>query len=125
LKLDPFREEIDRLLREDGELPGQVILERLREPGYQGGKTILDDYLREVRPIIAPPRTFQRTVYRPGEVCQFELWEPPGKVPVGAVEHRRAWVVFACLGYSRVGAGALIFATQTPDLLWGIARCLW
>ena len=124
-KLDPFREEIHRLLREDGELPGQVIRERLQELGYRGGKTILDDYLREVRPIIAPPRTFQRTVYRPGQVCQFDLWEPSDKVPVGAVEHRRGWVVVACLGYSRAGAGALIFSKETPDLLWGIARCLW
>jgi transposase len=124
-KLDPFREEIHRLLGEDGELPGQVIRERITELGYRGGKTILDDYLREVRPIIAPPRTFQRTIYRPGQVCQFDLWEPSDKVPVGAVEHRRAWVVVACLGYSRAGAGALIFSTQTPDLLWGIARCLW
>ena len=30
-----------------------------------------------------------------------------------------------CLGYSRAGAGALIFTKQTPDLLAGIRRCLW
>jgi transposase len=124
-KLEPFREEIHRLLGEDGELPGQVIRERLQELGYAGGKTILDDYLREIRPIVSPPRTFQRTVYRPAQTCQFDLWEPSNKVPVGAVEHRRGWVVVACLGYSRAGAGALIFSKQTPDLLWGIARCLW
>ena len=35
-KLDPFREEIHRLLGEDGELPGQVIRERLQELGYRG-----------------------------------------------------------------------------------------
>ncbi len=40
-KLDPFREEIHRLLGEDGELPGQVIRERLQErrtrsePGFR------------------------------------------------------------------------------------------
>jgi transposase len=124
-KLEPFRAEIHRLLREDGELPGQVIRERIVELGYAGGKTIVDDYLREIRPIISPPRTFQRTVYRPGQNCQFDLWEPSDKVPVGAVEHRRGWVVVACLGYSRAGAGALIFSKETPDLLWGIARCLW
>jgi transposase len=124
-KLDSFREEIHRLLGEDGQLPGQVVRERLQELGYAGGKTIVDDYVREIRPIITPPRTFQRTAYRPGEVCQFDLWEPSDKVPVGAVEHRRGWVVVACLGYSRAGAGALIFSKETPDLLWGIARCLW
>jgi len=80
---------------------------------------ILDDYVREIRPIVAPPRTFQRTVYRRGQNRQFDLWEPSEKVPVGAVEHRRGWVVVACLGYSRAGAGALVFSKETPDLLWG------
>ena len=47
------------------------------------------------------------------------------EVPVGHGQTRRAWVVVACLGYSRAGAGALIFSKQTPDLLAGIARCLW
>jgi transposase len=125
-KLDPFRDEIHRLLRDDPKLPGQRVRELIEPLGYVGAKTILDDYLREVRPFFAPPpRTFQRTVYRPGEVCQFDLWEPSTLVPVGHLEQRRGWVVVACLGYSRVGAGALIFSKETPDLLWGIARCLW
>jgi len=33
--------------------------------------------------------------------------------------------VVGCLGYSRAGAGALIFSKQIPDLLFGIGRCLW
>jgi transposase len=125
-KLDPFRDEIHRLLREDPKLPGQRVRELIAQLGFDGGKTIVDDYLREVRPLFAPPpRTFQRTVYRPGEVCQFDLWEPRAQVPVGHGQTRRGWVVVACLGYSRAGAGALIFSKQTPDLLAGMARCLW
>jgi transposase len=125
-KLDPFKDEVHRLLREDPKLPGQRVRELIEPLGYCGGKTILDDYLREVRPLFCPPaRVFQRTVYRPGEVCQFDLWEPSAPVAVGHAEQRRGWVVVACLGYSRAGAGALIFSKQTPDLLWGIARCLW
>jgi transposase len=125
-KLDPFKEEIHRLLKDDPKLPGQRIRELIEPLGYTGSKTILDDYLREVRPLFAPPpRTFQRTTYRPAEVCQFDLWEPSSRVAVGHLEQRRGWVVVACLGYSRAGAGALIFSKETPDLLWGIARCLW
>jgi transposase len=125
-KLDPFREEIHRLLREEPKLPGVRVRELIEPLGYVGSKTILDDYLREVRPLFAPPpRTFQRTVYRPGEVCQFDLWEPREDVAVGHGERRRGWVIVACLGYSRAAAGALVFSKQTPDLLWGIARCLW
>jgi len=86
---------------------------------------ILDDYLREVRPIFKRPRTYQRTVYRPGEICQWDLWETSRPVPVGHGQDRRAWVVVACLGYSRAGAGALIFSTDAPDVLWGMTRCLW
>jgi transposase len=124
-KLDPFKPEIHRLLGEEATMPGQRVRELIAPLGFDGGKTIVDDYLREVRSLFAPPRTFQRTVYRPGEICQFDLWEPRGEVAVGHGQTRRAWVVVACLGYSRAAAGALIFSKQTPDLLFGIRRCLW
>ena len=124
-KLDAFKPEIHRLLADDAALTGQRIRELIAPLGFDGGKTIVDDYLREVRPLFATPRTFQRTVYRPGEICQFDLWQPRAEVPVGHGQTRRAWIVVACLGYSRAGAGALVFTTQIADLLFGIRRCLW
>jgi hypothetical protein len=33
--------------------------------------------------------------------------------------------VVGCLGYSRAGAGTLVFSKEIPDLLFGIGRCLW
>jgi hypothetical protein len=92
-KLDPFKDEIHRLLREDPRLPGQRVRELIAPLGFAGGKTIIDDYVREVRPLFDPPRTFSARI--------------------------------ACLGYSRAGAGTLIFSTRIPDLLFGIRRCLW
>jgi transposase len=124
-KLDPFKGEVHALLRDDAEMESQRIRELLLEQGFEGGKTIVDDYVREVRPLFEQPRTFQRTVYRPGEICQFDLWEPRSEVPVGHGQTRKGYVVVACLGYSRAGAGALVFAKRTPDLLFGIRRCLW
>ena len=124
-KLDQFKDEIHRLLKQEPEMPGQRVRELIEPLGFDGGKTIVDDYLREVRPLFAPPRTFQRTVYRPGEICQFDLWQPRAEIPVGYGQTRRGWVVVACLGYSRAGAGALVFSKQTPELLAGIRRCLW
>lgn len=124
-KLDPFKDEICRLLRADPKLSGVRVRELIEPLGFDGGKSIVDDYLREVRPLFEVPRTFQRTVYRPGEICQFDLWEPAAEVPVGHGQTRRGWVVVGCLGYSRAGAGALIFSKETPDLLAGIRRCLW
>jgi transposase len=123
--LEPFKDEIHRLLGEDAKLPGVRVRELLAPLGCTASKTVVDDYLREVRPLFAPPaRTFQRTVYRPGEICQFDVWQPRVEVPVGHGQTRRGWVVVACLGYSRAGAGVLVFSTQTEDLLAGISGCL-
>jgi transposase len=125
-KLEPYREEIHRLLAEDPRLPATRVRELIADLGYGGGRSILEAYLREVRPLFAPPpRVFQWTLYRPGEVCQFDLWEPSHLIPVGHGELRRGWVVVGCLGYSRSGAGALVFSKRAPDILWGVARCLW
>ena len=123
-KLDPFRDEIARLLRAEPRITNTRIRELIAEAGYGGAKTILDDHLRELRPILCPKRTYQRTVYRPGELCQFDLFEPSYEIPVGHGQTRRGWVVTCELGWSRAGAGALVFSKQAPDLLWGMSRCL-
>jgi hypothetical protein len=116
-KLDPFKAEIGRLLAEDPKLPGVRVRELLEPLGCTVSKTVVDDYLREVRSLFAPPpRTFHRTVYRPGEICQFGVWQPRAEVPVGHGQTRRGWVVVVCLGYSRAGAGVLVFWRETEDL---------
>jgi hypothetical protein len=94
------------------------------ELGYEGGKTIFDDYVREVRPRFLVKRTFQRTLYRPGELVQCDLWEPRVPVTVGHGQSRRGWVVTAQLCWSRVIARTLIFSKEAPDILWGLGRCL-
>jgi transposase len=124
-KLDPFKEEVQRLLREEPRLPGTRVRELITEQGYAGSKTILDDYLRELRPLFLPrPRTYQRTSYRAGALCQFDLWEPTQEIPVGSGQTRRGYVVLACLPYSRAGAGTLVFSKEAPDLLYGVGRSL-
>ena len=99
-KLDPLRGWIEEQLRADPRIPSKRLRELAEELGYEGGKTIFDDFVREVRPRFLRPRTFQRTVYRPGELCQFDLWEPrepvagrpwPGPSRLGG--HRRAVLV--------------------------------
>jgi transposase len=125
-KLDPFKDEIERLLRADPRLPGTRVRELLGELGYAGGKTILGDYLREVRPRQLPrPRTFQRTVYRPGEIVQVDLFALRRAVPIGHGQTRKGWVLLTTLGFSRASAGALVFSKGPPDLLWAIWRGIW
>jgi transposase len=123
-KLDPHKPEIHRLLKRDPRLPGKRLRELLEEDGYGGSRTILYDYLREVRPLYLPPRTYQRTSYRPGELLQFDVWEPSREIPVGHGQTRRGYVVTCALGFSRATASALVFSKEAVDLIWGIARCL-
>jgi transposase len=123
-KLDPFKDWICERLRDDPSIQALRLREMATELGYVGGKTIFDDYVREVRPRFQVRRTFQRTIYRPGELVQCDLWEPREAVPVGHGQMRRGWVVTAQLCWSRVIAGALVFSKQAPDILWGLGRCL-
>ncbi len=124
-KLDPFKDQVHELLREDPDIESQRIREILIESGFDGGKTIVDDYVREVRPFFVDQRTFQRTVYRPGDVLQFDLWQPKREIAVGYSQTRKGYVVVGVLGYSRFGAGALVFSKEAPDVLWGMRRCVW
>jgi transposase len=123
-KLDPFRDWVCERLRADPTIQSLRLREMAAELGYEGGKTIFDDFVREVRPRFLVRRTFQRTVYRRGELVQCDLWEPRGPVPVGHGQTRRGWVVTAELCWSRVIAGTLIFSKEAPDILWGLGRCL-
>ena len=123
-KLDPFKEWICGQLFDDPSIESLPLREMAIEMGYVGGKSIFDDYVREVRPRFRVSRTFQRTIYRPGELVQCDLWEPRELIPVGHGQQRRGYVVTAELCWSRLIAGALIFSKEAPDILSGLGRCL-
>jgi transposase len=124
-KLDPFVGTIEELLVDEPTLSGVRIREELEKLGYEGGKTILDDLLRELRPrFLPPPRSFQRTRYRPGELAQFDLCEPRSGIRVGWGQTRRGYVVTCELPYSRAFAGALVFSKEFSDIAYGMTRCL-
>jgi hypothetical protein len=122
--LDPFKGWVCEQLAAEPGMPSQRLRELATELGYAGGKTIFDDYVREVRPRFLARRTFQRTLYRPGELVQCDLFEPREPIPVGYGQTRRGWVVTTELCWSRVIAGALIFSKEAADILWGLGRCL-
>ncbi len=123
-KVDPFKEWICDQLQADPRIQSQRLREMAGEIGYEGGKSIFDDYVREVRPRFVLPRTFQRTIYRPGELVQCDLWEPRELIPVGHGQDRRGWVVTCEVCWSRAIAGTLIFSKEAPDILFGLARNL-
>jgi transposase len=121
-KVDPFRDWICEQLRADPKIQSQRLRELAIELGYEGGKSIFDDFVREVRPRFQ--RTFQRTIYRPGELVQCDLWEPREHIPVGHGQLRRGWVVTCEVCWSRAIVGTLIFGKEAPDILFGLARNL-
>jgi hypothetical protein len=123
-KLDPFRDWVCEQLRADPSIQSLRLREMAGELGYRGGKSIFDGYVREVRPRFQVRRTFQRTIYRPGELVQCDLWEPRELISVGHGQQRRGYVVTAELCWSRLIAGALVFSKAAPDILSGLGRCL-
>lgn len=122
--LDPFKDWICEQLKQDATVPSQRLRDDAQELGYPGGRTIFDEYVREVRPRFLAKRTFQRTVYLPAELIQCDLWEPSQHVPVGWGQTRRGWVVTTQSCWSRAFAGTLVFSKEAPDILWGLARSL-
>ncbi len=57
-KVDPFTDEINRLLQSDPRLPVVRLRELLQPLGYGGGETILKEHVREIRPLFLPVRTY-------------------------------------------------------------------
>ena len=124
-KLDAFVWRIEELLADEPTLSGVRVREELERLGYVGGKTILDDLLRDLRPrFLPPPRSYQRTRYRPGELAQFDLCEPRAEIPVGWGQTRRGYVVTCELPCSRAFAGTLVFSKEFCDIAFGMNRCL-
>ena len=66
-KLDPFKEIIAELLRQDPDANAPVIAQRLKPLGYDGGFTIVKDYLRTLRKNSVARRAYVRVEPAPGE----------------------------------------------------------
>jgi transposase len=66
-KLDPYKAAIAELLHQDSSAAASVIAQRLQTLGYDGGITILKDYLHAVRKSAATRRAYVRMEPGPGE----------------------------------------------------------
>jgi transposase len=96
-RLDPFKTRIVRLL-ESHPYSAQQIFQRLREEGFDGGCTIVKDYVRRVR----PPRreAFLKLSFAAGECAQLD-WGEFGSIGVGSTRRRLSFFVMV-LCYSRL-----------------------
>ncbi len=119
--VDAVEPEIRRLLGEFPEMPATVIAERI---GWDRGITVLRDRVAELRPLFVPPDPCQRTHYRPGELAQWDLWQPDVAIPVGFSQADKLWVVVAVTGFSRLTGGWMIPTRAAHDVLAGMLQVL-
>jgi transposase len=96
-RLDPFKRQIVAWL-EAHRYSAMQIVQRLRSSGYQGGVTIVRDYVRQVRP---PAReAFLTLSFAPGEAAQVD-WGEYGTLQVGSTRRRLSFFVMV-LCHSRM-----------------------
>jgi transposase len=107
---------IRELLREVPTMPATVIAERI---GWSRGITVLRDRVAELRPLFLPPDPAQRTCYRPGELAQFDLWQPDVEIPLGHGQAAKCWVVVGVCGFSRYSGGWMVPSRAAHDVLGG------
>lgn len=119
--VDPYVDQIQALLKDCPTMPATVIAERI---GWRRGITILKERVAELRPLYLPQDPYQRTDYRPGELAQWDLWEPPVEIPVGYGHASRFQVIVGVSGYSRFTVARMIPSKESCDLLAGHLACL-
>jgi transposase len=99
-KLDPFRDEIGRLLAIDPTASAVVVRQRIAPQGFEGGITIVRDYLRRVRPAAHPKPAFVRFESPPGQQCQID-WGHFGALAYGATQ-RKLYCLAVVVCHSRL-----------------------
>ncbi len=96
-KLDPHKEQIKSMLAVNA-LTGIQIYQKLKKMGYNGGKTILNDYISLIRP---PKKKAYLTLnFAPGECAQVD-WGSYKTVRVGNTKRKLHFFVMV-LCYSRM-----------------------
>jgi transposase len=96
-KLDAFKPTIQRLL-ERYPYSSTQIFQQLRSEGYEGGFSILKDYVRLVRPV--RHRAFLTLAFEPGEAAQVD-WGYAGMIDIGQTRRRLSFFVMV-LCHSRM-----------------------
>jgi transposase len=117
-KLEPFKPDIARILDSFNYSAAQ-IWQRLRQMGFDGGYTIVKDYLRQTRP--KPAKAFLTLAFAPGQCAQVD-WGNYKQIHVGTTRRNLSFFVMV-LAHSRMlyleftvmqMEGWLLSASQSP-----------
>jgi len=95
-KLDAHKGQIVRWL-DTHPYSAQQIYQRLCERGFEGGITLVKDYVQRIRP--RPSAAFLKLDFAPGEVAQVD-WGEYGSIAVGTTRRRLSFFLMV-LAYSR------------------------
>lgn len=119
--VDAVEAEIRALLRDTPDMPATVIAERI---GWDRGMTVLRDRIGELRPLFLPPDPAQRTWYRPGELAQWDLWQPDVEISVGFGQKTKLWAVVGVSGFSRLIGALMVPSRAAHDVLAGMLHVI-
>jgi transposase len=70
--------------------------------------------------LFVPADPCQRTTYAPGELAQFDLWQPDVEIPLGFGQADKLWVVVGVTGFSRLRTGWMVPSRAAHDVLGGM-----
>ena len=112
-KLDAFKDYIRQRL-EHFDLPATVLLREIRAKGYEGGITILREFVRPLKQEYTR-RVVERFETLPGLQAQID-WGECGTITVGG-RSRKLYVFVFVLGYSRRMYARFTTSTKRPVLL--------
>lgn len=115
-KLDPYKDYV-RAKLERFDLPCPGLLKELQGQGYEGGLTILKDFVRPLKADFVR-RVTERFETLPGQQAQID-WGECGTIEVGG-ERKKLYVFVMVLGYSRMMHAHFTTSSKLPVLL----RCL-
>lgn len=99
-KLDPYKDEIDAVLKKDASVSASVILRRIQALGYEGQITILRDYLRNKRGQAKYKQAFIRFESGPGQQMQID-WGHFGTISYDDT-NRKLYALVVIESYSRM-----------------------
>ena len=94
-KLEPYKDEIGRLLEKEAGVSSVVIKQKIDAMGFDGSITIIKDYLQKIRPK-RPKEPFIRFESRPGEQMQADWGHFGTLVYEGARRKLYALAVIEC-----------------------------
>ena len=97
-KLDPFKRQIIGLLERYNSYSAQQILQEVRAQGYQGGYSILKEFVRLARPVRKP--AYLTLQFAPGECAQVD-WGSFGSITIGGTRRKLSFFVMV-LCHSRL-----------------------